>query len=406
MNAEHDPLVATVDTFLGGLDEPLNTAKGLAAKTDIDFINEAGSFDPKLKVANGIAIGEAIKVYNTTVRGRRVASAALQAGLDPVTAVSLAYEAGRSVELDDWHYTEPGSNYAKPIPKMPDLAGEVRSTLFNTVAKVHEISAWWSGSEPYFLHYESETIDNVSAVTAYPSRGGDNVIAEVNDTPSSWGSERGSVYSKFEGGKRVVLTGKGDQVKWIEVREKPEQFTLPLLGYHRYLAKPEDFMGKNYSNFAFAGEQTHDTNPRTNSQRFAARIALGMLQANGGEDLPKVELPAPNDEFSQSIVDLLAVSTVAAFLPPKMRSSVRHGGGSMTGYEVEGVTTHEAKNLIKSSTEQELRMYLQAVGAYVLDLSQATEKLLARRYESKQLGGRIDVIKARSNIETFFSTLA
>ena len=406
MNAEHDPLVATVDTFLSGLDEPLNVVRELTAKTDIDFIDDSGNFNPKLKDENGIAIGEAIKTYNLAVKDRRIASMALQAGLDPVTAVSLAYEAGQSVALKDWRYAGSGSRAAEPVPPLPYLRGDVKSKLFDTVVKIYEATTWWSDEAPYFLKYESETIDNVSAVTAFPSRGAANVVAEVNDSTDSWSSGTGSIYSKFEGGTRVVITGSGEQVKWIEVRDKPENFTWPILGYHDFPAKPKDFMDKSYIRFKFVDEHPRDPYERTNSQRFAARIALGMLIANTGGNQPDVQLPAPNDEFSQSIVDLLAVSTVAAFLPPKMRSSVRHGGGSMTGYEVEGVTTHEAKNLIKSSTEQELRMYLQAIGARVLDLFEATETLLARRYESKQLGGRIDVIKARSNIETFFCTLA
>jgi hypothetical protein len=404
MNVELDPLVTTVDTFLDGLDVPLNQAKSLAAKTDIDFINEAGSFDPKLKVANGKAIGEAITEYNQTVKGRRVAGAALQAGLDPVIAVSLAYEAGRSVALPDWHYAEPGSQYAKPIPDMPDLAGDVRSRLFNTVAKVQEAVGWWSSAEPYFLKYE--TTDHGIAATVLPSHGSGNVIAETNDSTSGWDTSPGSIYSKFEGGTRVVITGKDDEVQWIEVRDKPDDFTWPILGYHDFHAKPEDFTGKNYDRFAFVGERTSDPNERTNSQRFAARIALGMFIANAGGDQPAVQLPAPSDEFSQAIVNLLAKSTMEAFLPPRMKSSVRHGGGRMTGYEVEGVTTHEVNNLVKSSTEQELRTYLQAVGAGIVDLSDTTDALLAKRYESRLLAGRIDVIKARSNIETFFSSLA
>ncbi len=404
MSAEHDPLVTTVDTFLSGLDEPLTTARELASKTDIDFINGEGSYDPKLKVANGKAIGEAIATYNQTVKGRHVASAALQAGLDPVIAVSLAYEAGRSVELPDWRYAEPGSQYAKPVPTMPNLDGEVRSALFSTVAKVQEAVDWWRSDEPYFLNYR--TLDKGHTVTALQSRGKRNVIAELNEGTNSWDRDRNSIFSYLEGGTQVVITGKEDQVQWIEVKEKHEDFAWPILGYHGFHAKPEDFLSKDYDRFAFVGEQKSDTNERTNSQRFAARIALGMLLTNTGGEQPSVQLPAPNDEFSQSIVNLLAKSTMEAFLPPRMKSSVRHGGGSMTGYEVEGVTTQEAKNLVKSSTEQELKMYLQAVGAGIVELSEATEALLAKRYESRQLAGRIDVIKARDNIETFFSGLA
>lgn len=406
MGFEIDPLVTTViDTFFDGLDEPLDAVKALTAKTDIDFINEAGTFDPKLKVENANAISGAIKDYNAVVRARGIASAALQAGLQPVTAVALAYEVNRSVAVTDWRYIGSRSQYDEPIPTMPNLAEQARPKLMSTVVTVNEANAWWTCGDPYFLRYE--VTDTGNAVTAMPSRGIGNVKTDVNNKASSWDTSPGSIYSEFEGGVRVALTGKEDHIQWIGVDDKPNKFTWPILGYYRGIhTTPEHFLSIHYNGFAFLGEQSHDTIDRDDTERFAARIAIGILRANNDYILPVADLPTPSDEFSESIVDLLANSTVAAFLPPKMTSFVQDSRMGLIGYEVEGVTTHEVKNLIKASTEQELKMYLGAVGAQIVDLAAATDTLLAKRYESKQLGGRIDVIKARDNIDTFFSSLA
>lgn len=163
-------------------------------------------------------------------------------------------------------------------------------------------------------------------------------------------------------------------------------------------------MGKSYEKFAFVGQESQDIIERTNKERFAARIAVAKLVAVSEGVVPHVDLPAPSEDFNQMVVTMLANTTIRAFLAPQLISNVRKSHSKSFGESVKGVSTFEAKNLVKASTEQELRMFLGAANASVSDLCNVTQNALNAYHNRATLGSRIEAIQARTNIDTFFAS--
>lgn len=397
MSAELSPVEMSVDHVLEGLDPHLDGIRDLMGKTDADFIDDEGRYSKALRAGNNEAISEAIDGFNKAAATKSFEEAVEEGALTPETLVALQYVFGRDVALEHWNHRAVGSSYERPLPELVESVEDLKPAFLETVEKVDEIVEWWRNGAAYFADEGAVDRDRgVYGATVYPANGDANVETNVGSGTYS----RGNIVASFENGVQVGITEREGQPTWISIGKGDKVFKIPLLGYEGYHATTDDFMNERYEKYAFLGEG--ETGLKTDAGLFAARVALEVMTTD--EDA-KIEVPLPAEEYRDKIVNLLAGSTVAAFNRARLVAQVRHGGGRMSGYRVAGVDVYRANNLVRSSTEAELKAFLHGVGATTFDLSEATDTRLEAGRSSDNLGSRIDAIRTQSDIDEFLDTL-
>lgn len=395
-----------VDRVFQGLDEPLDTIRGFIAKTDVDFIQD-GNFNPALKKENQAAISEAIDNYREAVAANTPYAVADEEHLSAVDQAAVAYVAENNLTIPSWNHRAVGSGYERPLPELPESVEDLRPLFHEVADKTQEATEWWENDAPYFSIIHNGNHGTVGKVSMFPARGVENVRV-LQNKHSYEIDARSDVVAEFRDGVTATVNEAEGKILKIAVDSKDVEHGLALLGHHnidRQVGRPDNFRtDARYSKFSFISNEGFDQpSPITNTNRYAARIALQTLASTRGEAAP--ELPLPDESYAQKVLGFLASSTIAAFLPRHLAADVHHGGGTMTGYAVEGVTLHEKFNQVESVTERQLNILLGAAGLSIADLSEMTTVFLDRRYNSPLLADRINAIKARPGVETFLDSL-
>jgi len=389
-------LEPVVNQLLEGLDEPLREIKGLIAKTDADFIDGEGSFNPKLKKDNDLAISGAIEVFNEAIQERGIGEVADASVLSPVERAALFHVTRDSLALRSWNPRLVGKSHEQPLPDLVESVDDLKPTFFNTADKLEEVVRWWRNDAPYFAYF-----GNDSSACIYPAYSDGNVtITERGPRYSNDVCPTSDVLAVFAGGKIAAVLDREDVISKLEIASEARDFELPILGWSgpadRH-GKLKDFGSAIYDKYSFINENGYESEvPLNDKQLYAARVALASLRAESAVELPDIELPKPSDEFCENVIKYLAHQTVRAFLPAPVKA--KHGNRGIT-------SVHRTESHIRGNTEAQLKSLLRAAGAGLHEYPRAVQTELGKMRGQESLGGRIDAIKAQKGVDEFLGTL-
>ncbi|MDQ3158647.1 MAG: hypothetical protein M3P98_00730 [bacterium] len=402
---EVEPLEATLNQFFEGLDEPLEEIRGHLGKTDVDFINDQGSFDPNLRKGNDQGIQDTLRAFNKALSEKDIAKIAEAHGVSTQRIIAIRSVLAKSIGLR----SERSGAQFETIQKIPKTIEQFRPEFIANAENVDEMVDWWSNPAPFVVFQSIKTHmrhSSTKMATVY-APGTDRLEMKVDGGRRPI-DHRDTISSSFTGGREVIVGFDGKNVERFYPHEgELWDRTVNFVGWDGIRGThetPMDFLGISYNRFLFLDGESKPLAKLEDAHLFAARLAVAELVEDGLEmDIDLVD--KPSNDFKKEILYLLGDHAVAAFLPPVQQASVIEGGGRMVGYQVGGVSVNEKFNQMRSLTETQLKSALKAADSNVADLYEIVMQEIHKLENSGSLDARIQAIRVIDNVQALFNTL-